>query len=100
MQFLEAFLALLPTEAGGRVGAVEPREGSYRPFLRMGESVLRVRVIEGPPLIAPGEHAPVVMEIEEGTVELAPGSEMELLENDRLVGLVTVSRLWPGALAV
>ena len=103
--FLEALISLLPSEAGGRRVAVEPREGSYRPWLRAGETGdrIRVRVIEGPPRLAPGDEALVVAEIESPAVDdaLVPGAELELVElGQRAVGIVTVQRIWRRAVAV
>lgn len=103
--FLEAVVTMLPAEAGGRSTPVWPREGSYRPFARSqpGGPLLRVRFIEGPPTLWPGDSGRVVMEIEgagDGEELLTSGAELELVELDGPVGLVTVARLWRGALAV
>jgi hypothetical protein len=94
-QFIEAVLLLLPHEAGGRAGAIAPREGSYRPYARMGSRTTRVRVIEGPPLLAPGEAALVMLEVEsELDGPLRPGAELALFEHhERMVGVVTVIRV-------
>lgn len=80
MTFLEALVTLLPTDAGGRALPVALREGSYRPYARlgMGEPLLCLRFIEGPPLIAPGQEAWVVVELE-SDVHLAGGSELDVL---------------------
>jgi hypothetical protein len=78
--FLEAIALLLPSDAGGRAAAVSPRDGSYRPFALGSESRLRIRMIEGPPLLAPGQSARVVVEVESGAIEsLIPGSELDLV---------------------
>ena len=54
---------------------------------------MRVRFIEGPPTIEPGGCARVVVEIEEGSLEnVAAGSELHIIEEDRIVGLLTVTR--------
>lgn len=103
--FVEAVISLLPSEAGGRRAAVEPREGSYRPWLRAGETGerIRVRVIEGPPRLAPGDEALVVAEVESAMSDgaLRPGAELELVELEaRAVGIVTVQRIWRRAVAV
>lgn len=101
--FIEAVVTLLPREAGGRQSPVSPRDGTYRPFIGDGGARLRVRFIEGPPRLAPGETGRVVLEIEsDGAVGaiLFSGSELELFEAEsRAIGLVTVARLWRGALA-
>jgi len=95
--FLEGTALLLPIEAGGRIEPVAPREGSYCP--RAGS--LRVRFIEGPPLLEPGGCARVVVEVEEGVeADLARGSELPIIEGDRIVGMLTVTRLWRRAIAV
>lgn len=88
-------VALIPTDAGGRALPIAPREGSYRPQARaaQGEPLLRIRFIEGPPSIAPGDAARVVVEIE-NDVQLAGGCELDVLEHDRVVGLMTVTRVW------
>jgi hypothetical protein len=104
--YLEGFVALLPLEAGGRMSAVEPRQGSYRPFARLTDlgPLLRVRLIDGPPRIGPGEQAMVVAELESGKPEeelLAPGAELDLLDIDgQVVGILNVLRLWRAAFAV
>jgi hypothetical protein len=54
---------------------------------------MRVRFIEGPPTIEPGGCARVVVEIEDGFErDLLPGSELQIIEDDRIVGLLTVTR--------
>jgi translation elongation factor EF-Tu-like GTPase len=99
VNFVEALVAFLPTDAGGRTRAIAPREGNYRPHARaaQGEPRLRIgfriRFIEGPPRIAPGEEAQVVVEIE-NDVQLAGGCELDVLEHDRVVGLLTVTQAW------
>jgi translation elongation factor EF-Tu-like GTPase len=95
VNFVEARVAFLPTDAGGRARPIAPREGSYRPHARVaGDApMLRIRFIEGPPRIAPGEEARVVVEIE-NDVQLAGGCELDVLEHDRVVGLMTVTRVW------
>jgi translation elongation factor EF-Tu-like GTPase len=95
VNFVEALVTLLPTDAGGRARPVAPREGSYRPHARRSadEPLLRIRFIEGPPQIAPGDEARVVVEIE-NDVQLAGGCELDVLEHDRVVGLMTVTRVW------
>ena len=76
-------------EAGGRSEPISPRQGSYRP--RAGS--MRVRFIEGPPTIEPGGCARVVVEVEEGSLEnVVAGSELHIIEEDRIVGLLTVTR--------
>lgn len=98
--FLEALITLLPSEAGGRASAIYPRNGSYRPFVSAGGERLRIRVIEGPPSIAPGHEGQIVAEIESGAPppsafvrDLAAGAELELIENERCVGILSVMRL-------
>jgi hypothetical protein len=103
--FIEAVVTLLPSDAGGRRTAVSPRDGSYRPFIRFapGGPMLRVRFIEGPPALAPGDSDRIVMELEsaEACDEFVSGAELELFEIEpRAVGLLTVSRLWRHAVAV
>jgi len=100
--FLEAIAMLLPSDAGGRAAAVSPRDGSYRPFALAAESRLRIRMIEGPPLLAPGQSARVVVEVESGAIEsLIPGSELDLVEyDDAPIGILTVLRVMRAAVAV
>lgn len=96
MTFLEALMTLLPAEAGGRTSSIAPRDGSYRPFAQSaGGGRLRIRVIEGPPTIAPGDNGSVVAEIETPVVfsELTAGMELDLIEHDRCVGILRVMRL-------
>ena len=101
--FLEAVVTFLPREAGGRQNPVSPREGSYRPFIGSGTARLRVRFIEGPPRLEPGDTGRVVLEIEGDGAPgalLVSGSELELFESDApAIGLLTVARVWRGALA-
>lgn len=88
--YVEATLLLLPPAAGGRERAVAPREGSYRPFAWIDDRLARIRVLEGPPLLQPGEEARVVLEIEAG-VEVVRGAELRVVEHDdRVVGIATV----------
>jgi translation elongation factor EF-Tu-like GTPase len=97
--YVEAMLLLLPREAGGRTAPVAPREGSYRPFARLGDRTTRALLLEGPPLLAPGDAARVMLELEvdaatsvERTIDA--GTELQLLEHDeRVVGTVTVLRV-------
>ena len=94
--FIEAIVVMLPREAGGRATAIAPREGNYRPYVRDAEGpLLRVRFIEGPPTLAPGDVARVVMEMDRSGVPLVPGCELDLLEHEATkTGVVTVSRVW------
>jgi hypothetical protein len=91
VDFLEAVVLLLPTDAGGRANAIAPREGSYRPTI----GSMPMRFIEGPPTIEPGQAARVVVEIEEaaGRLQLTAGDELEIFEQERVVGILTVARL-------
>jgi hypothetical protein len=100
--FLEAIAMLLPSDAGGRAAAVSPRDGSYRPFALAAESRLRIRMIEGPPLLAPGQSARVVVEVESGAIDsLIPGAELDLVEyDDAPIGILTVLRVMRAAVAV
>jgi hypothetical protein len=91
--FVEATLLLLPHEAGGRQSAVAPREGSYRPFAWIDEQLIRIRLLEGPAILAPGEEARVVLEIEDD-LNMIRGAELKVVEHDdRLVGIATVDRV-------
>ena len=91
--FIEATLLLLPTDAGGRATAVAPRDGSYRPFAWIAEKLTRIRLLEGPARLSPGEEARVVLEIEED-VDVSRGEELRVVElEDRVVGLATVVRV-------
>lgn len=53
---------------------------------------MRVRFIEGPPTIEPGGCGQVVVEVEEGFEDVRPGSDLHIIEDDRIVGLLTVTR--------
>lgn len=91
--FVEATLLLIPADAGGRETPVSPREGSYRPFAWIDEQLTRIRLLEGPPLLGPGEEARVMLEIE-ADVHLRRGSELRVVElDDRVVGIATVVRV-------
>ena len=98
--FLEILVTMLPSEAGGRTSAVSPREGTYRPIVRsMQGDRARVRFLEGPPQIAPGDAALVVAELETADDSLCAGEELDLIEpGDHLVGIVTLMRLWRAAI--
>ena len=79
--YFEAMLLLLPPDAGGRRAPVAPREGSYRPYVEVDGRVSRALLLEGPPLLAPGDEARVVMELEaDDATLLAAGTELRLLE--------------------
>lgn len=94
--YVEAMLLLLPPEAGGRSAPVAPREGSYRPFARLGDRLGRACLFEGPPLLAPGDGARVMLEleVEPDAAAICRGAELQLLEHDqRVVGAVTVLRV-------
>ena len=95
--FVEAVVAMLPPDAGGRAGVVMPRDGSYCPFVRVGpdEPLLRVRFIEGPPRLMPGETARVVMELD-SSAKVPAGTELEIVEwSAAPVGIATVCSLVP-----
>jgi hypothetical protein len=99
--FLEAIVTLLPADAGGRIRPIAPRDGNYCPALRRAMQdapPIPIRFIEGPPWIAPGQDGKVVVEIEGDYSDLASGLELELVEGQRVVGLLTVVRLWREAL--
>ena len=89
-------MTLLPAEVGGRTTSITPRDGSYRPFAESaGVARLRIRVIEGPPTLAPGDHGSVVAELEtpHRFNDLRAGMELDLIEHDRCVGILRVMRL-------
>lgn len=91
--FIEATLLLLPADVGGRSTAVAPRDGSYRPFAWIAERLTRIRLLEGPPRLAPGEEARVVLEIE-ADVDVIHGEELRVVElDDRVVGVARVDRV-------
>lgn len=97
--FLEVLVTLLPAEAGGRSRPIAPREGNYRPAVRVGADApaLPVRFIEGPPTIAPGNDARALVELETDVfddADLLPGAELDLVEREQVVGIVTVARVW------
>jgi hypothetical protein len=97
--FVEILVTMLPPDAGGRTSAVSPRDGTYRPIVRstQGERA-RVRFLEGPPRIAPGDAALVVAEVESDAILLA-GDELEVIEpGERLVGIATLVRFWRAAI--
>lgn len=102
--YLEAVVVLLPTDVGGRAAAIAPRGGEFRPIARAGDgAMLRIRIIEGPPHVAPGQNASVVAEVETPFADellLRPGTELDLVEHERVVGILTVARLWRGAIVV
>ncbi len=95
MSWIEGLVVLLPEDAGGRAEMVMPREGNYRPWARIAgeDQLLRVRFIEGPPAVFPGESARVVVELEAEAAGLRSGTELELVDGAKLVGLITVGRL-------
>ena len=64
------------------------------PLLRLfADQLLRVRFIEGPPAVFPGESARVVIELEAEPAGVRSGTELELVDGTKLVGLITVGRL-------
>jgi hypothetical protein len=99
--FLEAIVTLLPADAGGRIRPVAPRDGNYCPALRRAlqdAPPIPIRFIEGPPWIAPGQDGKVVIEIEGDCYGFVSGLELELVEGQRVVGILTVVRLWREAM--
>ena len=91
--FVEAIVTLIPSEAGGRSSAIFPRDGSYRPILQTsGGDLVRIRIIEGPPSIQPGHEARIVAEVETAAA-LVPGTEFDLIEQERCVGILSVTRV-------
>lgn len=97
--YLEAMLLLLPPEAGGRSGPVAPREGSYRPFAAVDGVLIRALLLEGPPLLAPGDAARVMIELEDDAI-VCEGAELPLCEHGGVVGYLTVLRVCRRAMAV
>lgn len=98
--YLELFVTMIPESAGGRTSPVAPRNGTYRPVVRTPQGDrARVRFLEGPPQIAPGDAALVVAELEGvGDDALFAGAELDLIEpGDHLVGIVTLLRVWRSA---
>lgn len=92
--YVEATLLLLPPDAGGRTAPVAPRDGSYRPFAWIDRHLTRLRLLEGPSRIDPGEEARVVLEIE-SDVTMERGVELRVMESgERIVGIATVLRVW------
>ncbi|HYO78006.1 MAG TPA: hypothetical protein VE010_16220 [Thermoanaerobaculia bacterium] len=93
--YVEAMLLLLPADAGGRTAPVSPREGSDRPYTLVDGHLGRARLFEGPPSLAPGDAARVMLELEADTADLVrDGAELQLLEHDqRVVGAVTILRV-------
>jgi translation elongation factor EF-Tu-like GTPase len=91
--YIEGMLLLLPRDAGGRATAIAPRDGSYMPFAQVDDVIVRARVIEGPPLLAPGDEARVVVELETDCTPMPRGLEIRLLETGgQTVGMLTVVR--------
>jgi len=92
VDFLEAVVFLLPTDAGGRADPIAPREGSYQVIV----GTTPMRFIEGPPTIEPGQAGRVVIEIRNEDIDrlqITAGAELEIVEQERVVGLLTVTRL-------
>lgn len=97
--YVEAIVAMFPRDAGGRSGVVLPRDGSYQPFARLADGpMLRIRFIEGPPRLGPGDTARVVIEVE-GPADLHAGAEIEILEHTLVpVGVATICALRRGSI--
>ena len=85
--FLEGVVLLLPPEAGGRIEPIAPRAGTFRPLIGSA----RLRFIEGPPAIEPGSSGLVVIELE-SDCEVSAGAEVPIVEENRIIGLLTVTR--------
>jgi len=96
--FLEAYVVLIPSEVGGRGDAIAPRAGDYRPFVKSATgAMLRLRFIEGPPRIAPGQEGRVVAELETPVTDdalFAPGAELDVIEHERVVGILMLGRIF------
>lgn len=97
-EYLEATITLFPTSAGGRRGAVTPREGNYLPSIEIFGLPRRfeVKLIEGPVSISPGEDGVVVMHLTSPAMlpAAAAGTELTIYEKGRAVGIGQVLRLW------
>ena len=94
--FVEAIVTMLPFEVGGRTSPVMPRHGSYQPFARLGRTLQRVRFIEGPPVLSPGESARVVLEVDADGLRVSQGTDIDLVELEgQTVGIATILRVWP-----
>ena len=92
VDFIEAVVFLLPTDAGGRANPIAPRDGTYQVIV----GTTPMRFIEGPPTIEPGQAGRVVIEIrnkDADRLQITAGAELEIVEQERVVGLLTVTRL-------
>ena len=100
-EFVEIFVTLLPSDAGGRTSAIAPRNGTYMAAVRSAQGErARVRFLEGPPQIAPGDGALVVAELD-GHGKPSAGDELDLIEpGERHVGIVTLLRVLRRAVAL
>ena len=101
--FAEVLIELLPTEKGGRRSSICLSTDStvlYRPHFRVlggnGE-MLGVEFVDGPdkPVPPGGSTYATVRFVSEPDIrydELAIGSEFEILEGDRIVGVGRITR--------
>lgn len=94
--FVEAVVTMLPLEVGGRTGPVMPRHGSYQPYVRVGRTLQRVRFIEGPPMLSPGDSGRVVFEVSTHALRESEGTDVDIIELEgHTVGIATILRVLP-----
>jgi hypothetical protein len=95
-QFIEASLALLPTDAGGTRIPIAPRDGNYVAYLTTSTHTgrPRVRIIEGPAVLRAGDIAIVMIEALEPGSAVESGDEFNLEDDESVVGVGTVLRTW------
>lgn len=93
--FIHTHVRFLATAEGGRAAPVFPPARGYAPHLRRGPGgeALGVRLVDGPPVVHPGEAATLTWEpMYEGVdyTPLQPGAAFDVLEGPRRVGTGTV----------
>ncbi len=97
--YAEIRIELHATAAGGRSNPLdlsEDRPGFYRPHLRaLGAAleIIEVEIVQGPAEpVHPGGAASATMRVLSAAGTLGEGAEFEMLEGERVVGTVRITR--------
>ncbi len=95
--YAEIRIQLHATGEGGRSNPLdlsEDRPGFYRPHLRAASAraeLIEVEIVQGPAEpVPPGGAASATMRLLSGTGTLDEGAEFEMLEGEKVVGVVRI----------
>ncbi len=98
-KYAEIRIELHATAAGGRSNPLdlsEDRPGFYRPHLRAlgaAREIIEVEIVQGPAEpVPPGGGTNATMRVLTARGTLDDGAEFEMLEGERVVGVVRITR--------